>query len=662
MTLQAKMLLPVIIMLLLVEALLGVSSYQTYRQQLLDLMKQDVGSTAGMVTQQISANQDTLTTLIKSEKINYLRLATSVSEMIARDPSILETGKLQQLAQRIGTDEIHVTDEAGILRYGTIPKFIGFDFHSSEQTKPFLHMGVKGFAQDPAPRGSDGKMFMYIGTKRQDAPGIVQIGLEPKEYNATLRKFDLSTLARNIKLPNNGFVLIYHKGKLAGGTDRRVEHPELLSSIDKEGFSQEEKQGFFQDGSAYIVSATVDGIRVVVGAMTEEYLSPLRQYVQFLMVVAVLSLLVAVALIWWLMNKTVIIPLKQVSLIFGKVSEGDLQRNISLDVKRSDTIGQLNKSCHQMLNNLREIVSRVNEVSVHVATASEELAATTDEASHATQQIALAIKNVASGTGRQEIRVEQGAQSIAEMSLGIEEIAAHAGGVAITAANASQSSQVGNQAVQNAIRQMQHIQQTIADVARLVRQLGDRSKEIGQIVEVITTISAQTNLLALNAAIEAARAGENGRGFAVVADEVRKLAEQSSRSAQQITELIASIQTETDTVVESIDVGNAEVAKGIQVVEEAEHAFQQIQRYVNEVAHQIDGVSVFSRSLSNHTGRVEEVIGEIASLTTQTAASSQQASAAAEEHLISMEEIASTAHTLSNMADELRGAVRAFNL
>lgn len=79
---------------------------------------------------------------------------------------------------------------------------------------------------------------------------------------------------------------------------------------------------------------------------------------------------------------------------------------------------------------------------------------------------------------------------------------------------------------------MENIERAVADSAQLVTKLGDRSKEIGQIVDTIAGIAGQTNLLALNAAIEAARAGEQGRGFSVVAEEVRKLAEQSQEAAR----------------------------------------------------------------------------------------------------------------------------------
>ena len=149
----------------------------------------------------------------------------------------------------------------------------------------------------------------------------------------------------------------------------------------------------------------------------------------------------------------------------------------------------------------------------------------------------------------------------------------------------------GNQAIQAAVLQMNAIHDSIRELSGVVEGLGNHSQAIGQIIEVITGIANQTNLLALNAAIEAARAGEHGRGFAVVADEVRKLAEQSSRSAEQISQLINTIQSDTKHAMNSMEAGTREVQQGILVVHEAGETFGQIQMSIGTVSDQVHDVS-----------------------------------------------------------------------
>jgi methyl-accepting chemotaxis protein len=118
-----------------------------------------------------------------------------------------------------------------------------------------------------------------------------------------------------------------------------------------------------------------------------------------------------------------------------------------------------------------------------------------------------------------------------------------------------------------ATEEMASVRSASPEATNAIRQLGDKSQEIGGIVDAIGGIAEQTNLLALNAAIEAARAGDQGRGFAVVADEVRKLAEESQQAAASISSLIREIQAETGRAVTVVEDGAARTAQGAATVD-----------------------------------------------------------------------------------------------
>ena len=188
----------------------------------------------------------------------------------------------------------------------------------------------------------------------------------------------------------------------------------------------------------------------------------------------------------------------------------------------------------------------------------------------------------------------------------------------------------GGEVVNKTVKHMNAITITVANSAKIIRELGERSKGIGEIIRVIDDIADQTNLLALNAAIEAARAGEQGRGFAVVADEVRKLAERTTIATKEIASTIRAIQAETNSAVAAMDAGIQEVDKGAGLAVQAGVQLQKIMGGARKVAEMISKISRFSETQDATAGDIGDEIERLVKSTRTYIVSVEDAKAAAD--------------------------------
>ena len=374
-------------------------------------------------------------------------------------------------------------------------------------------------------------------------------------------------------------------------------------------------------------------------------------------ILVAILLLIAIMVIFtrWMIHR-----FETLSARLGRIADGDLKEKFIITVK--DELGEVGSSINKMIDNLVMLVGQIQNTSQQVAASSEELTASADQSAQVTQQIAQSIMHVASLSNDQVNSVGEAGGVVQEISAGVEETAATVSMAAEQAGQAVNTAKEGNQIIDQAVEQMRSIETTVNESAEVVTKLGQRSKEIGAIVDTISGIAGQTNLLALKAALEAARAGEQGKGFAVVAEEVRKLAEQSQEAAKQIGQLISEIQNDTDAAVVAMNNGTQEVHQGTAVVTKAGDAFVQILDMVQNVNAQSGEIARTMEDLARGTQKIVESASGVERSSKDVAAESQTVSAATEEQSASMEQIASGSRSLANLAQELQAASEKFRI
>ena len=249
-----------------------------------------------------------------------------------------------------------------------------------------------------------------------------------------------------------------------------------------------------------------------------------------------------------------------------------------------------------------------------------------------------------------------------QIAEGVQEIAENSSEVATSSSEMEQAVDNGYESLQLLSRKMDIVQEEVDATSEVINQLGNRSKDIGEIIATIEAIASQTNLLALNAAIEAARAGEHGRGFSVVADEVRKLAELSQVSTERVSSLIKGIKDDVDLSVSKMAQVKSETLQGIEQIGETEKVFKKINESASYVTSQIEGISAATQEISASAEEITSTLLDVGAMAEKNAEELKLISDSTQEQLGSMEEATASAVNLSEQASELNDMTKNYEV
>ncbi len=408
------------------------------------------------------------------------------------------------------------------------------------------------------------------------------------------RSFLLNADSKNTQ--DEEFMLTY--GAATANADEFIEHVQVTSDIANE-----------------MLEATVKKIGFIVSIVAT------------IILIGIICIIIGV-------YRLVILPINKLRALMSNVldHEGDLTSRIN--IKGNDEIADTAHIFNKILDKLQTVIMNIANVTHSLAANSAQLSSSTTEIDAGTLDASKQISDISNSTSEISNSITLVAENSSDLSSAVKE----SSDVAIE----------GKAIVDETVSEIGFIAQTVEISAFTVNKLGNSSKKINDIVQVIDDISAQTNLLALNAAIEAARAGEAGRGFGVVADEVRKLAERTSLATGEITKTIKQINEDTDLSVKNMDQGRSKVEHGIELAEKAKASLERIVNVSQRNFGMVEGIDSSSVIQAQALGKISNNMEQM----TNIARSTQE----------SMSQINSSTNALAELAYELNSIIGWFNV
>ncbi len=505
------------------------------------------------------------------------------------------------------TGKIYTTDVHNVNEAGTTYNIVSF-------AKPIL---------------SNGRVIGVVGIDL-DLNKIHEITHSIKPYNAGYA----------FLMSNNGTIISHKKesniGKNIASVHKEVKD-ELETKIPKgESFVYKRYSSSLKSDSVYFhvpVSLVTKnnpwslGISVPT-KVTRASLYKMRNY----MILLVIVFAIIIALVTYFMINKAFGPIIKLKDMMQDAAQGEADLTKRMEIATLDEIGETAQWFNIFIERMQKLINNVKQNSQSVSSAALEISSSTEELSATVEE--------------QSVQAQSVSTSLNELSTTSNEIASSMEKTREVTDESSQLTNEGSKIIENSIDSLKEIEKQSKNLNVLVEDLGESSKKIGNIVQVINDVADQTNLLALNAAIEAARAGEQGRGFAVVADEVRKLAERTAKATDEIVLIIKDLQDKSNKASQAMTETVNEVIQGR---EHGENSLEILGKIVNsgsEVKHAAD-------SIAAAVEQENATIGEISNNLQEMVAGSQESASA-------VQEVASTADNLAREADNLKTLVDQF--
>lgn len=579
-----------------------------------------------MVKEKLISNDSEIKKLTNSLGENNLAKARAFAEILANDKTLLtDDKKLQKICKKLMVNELHIINEKGIITNSTVPDYINFDMNSGEQSAAFMVIvddPSTEIVQEPQENVADGTVIQYIGVARQDAKGLVQVGIRPEILEETLANTAIDKVLGDIDYGENGYVF---------ATDKKsnlvLAHPnkELIGKKAEEaGMPTESGSGKTKmDGkTGYYMTEEYNGMLIGTFMPSGEYYGARTSQT----IVVSLSMLVIFVVLLIVINRTVdkeiVTGINNLATSVKKIADGNFEMVVKED--RNPEFTQLSRDINIMVENIRnsmednqKLLVQQKEDMENTMSIVEKVKNVCGELGAVSQQTLSSADDILHGT-------EQQKQSVGDLEQVMEALVTELNGSADASTEVTNTTKGAVDIILNTQKQMDVLQNAIANISNL-------SREIEKIIVEIEDIAGQTNLLALNASIEAARAGESGQGFAVVATEVGSLAARSSQAAKETNELITNsikaindgLQLTKDTaesfgnVVEEIENANTGVEqiadmvrKNVAVVDRAVAEIDKITNVVNANAEISKDSKQISANMADITERLLDIVGQ----------------------------------------------------
>ncbi len=351
----------------------------------------------------------------------------------------------------------------------------------------------------------------------------------------------------------------------------------------------------------------------------------------------IIALLLVVGLVLagggvWIVSRLITRPVLRAVATMNDIAEGGGDLTRTMGMSGSDEVCQLAHAFDRFVGRIRDIVTPVNAATHELAGAANEISAITRDAEI--------------GVQRQQSETEAVVGAMDRMAATTREMADNAGVAAEAARQADQQAQEGRRVVATTIDAIDGLASAVERAGEVIGRLGERTDNIGSVLDVITGIAEQTNLLALNAAIEAARAGEHGRGFAVVADEVRTLAMRTHESTREIQEMIEQLQQASREAAEVMEQGQGQARSSVEHAAQAGSSLEAITAAVTSITDMNRHIAEAANEQGRVAGEVNSNVGAIVEVAEQTAAG--------------MAQLSTAVGRLTGIADQLDGLVGHF--
>lgn len=349
--------------------------------------------------------------------------------------------------------------------------------------------------------------------------------------------------------------------------------------------------------------------------------------------------------------------------VIRQLAEGNLNVRVDDELKgRRDELGSIANALDNLITELSRILTHLKTSSGELFKSGQSLDEMAERVNVNASEIGKAVEDISQGAVSQAEEIENASGKIVDMGSMIEHIVGGVDKLNSTSVTMKKAGDNSAQIMQDLVESTNKTTEAIHKIGEQIYATNESAQKIREAVDLISSIASQTSLLSLNASIEAARAGEFGKGFAVVASEIQKLADESSRSAQTITDIINALVSESDMTVEIMKEVGQIIVEQRKKIEDTQSHFTDVTEGINSSREDTTMIEERTHVCDESRKTVVDVIANLSAISEENAASAQETTASMEELSATISLLAEAANNLKGLSDQVNNDIKFFKL